>query len=868
MNTNQPKKRSLIAKIIGVLVSFLPSRKTNTNTSDMQSEGSMRPTMHGNTGQVQNTSTSNSTPTDSIRNDQPQDASTQLEEAGIDTNSLQKVNQATFKYGQQVITLSKSKQFLAIKKKEEASETLAGGIMPRQAAPPSSSENKLGDFELVQPIQPSLDNVETTLDSLRNLPSTAIGTHVFHYTNQTDDAPLIPSGELYLLFKEEAPLQKIRKTLDELHLHVLEERTQREMVVEVTEKSPNPIKCTIQLQKSSLIDIAEPDLITRIELASFHMPQDELLKEQWHLQNTGEHGEWSKNLFKEGADAKVVEAWKYMNGHGSDDIIIAFTDNGFDLDHPDLKGNGTKIVHPWDFQSNTDDPSPRDGDWHGTPCAAVALAAINGEGTVGVAPNSKFMPIRTYYISDSQIEKWFDYVRDKGAAIMSNSWGAPSASFTLSTRMIKAITRCATEGRNGKGCIICFAAGNNNRSISDANAPNRIMGFATHPNVITVAGSTSKDERATYSNFGKQISVAAPTNGDGGAGVTTADVSGNMDLMSGDRAFRGYEDGDYTSSFGGTSSACPVVAGICALVLSVNPKLSAAQVKKLIQDTSDRIGKEEDYDENGHSIYYGYGRVNALAAVKKAQEMKDAGVPENDPTDTETDASILLPPIDIPNLGFPTPDIQSLSFMAIHENKFLGGEQEHFYRISLSRQLVIKLDGAETEGKSDFDIYLRKKEMPTVQNYNYKSNDWGTKETIIVRQPSQEDFYVLVNAHQGNGGYNLEAMLTPPSQIAEEGLILRAQGAGLLIQGQASSAAFKLSRHKRLRFELIGDDQYNFDLYVKRGARPAWDDFDKRSASADSTESVVIDEPDMGDYYILVRARVGSGAYQLVVTAE
>jgi subtilisin family serine protease len=192
---------------------------------------------------------------------------------------------------------------------------------------------------------------------------------------------------------------------------------------------------------------------------------------------------------------------------------------------------------------------------------------------------------------------------------VSCSWGAANAYFPLSTLKSRAITRCATEGRGGRGCVVVFAAGNEN---SDVNAPAQgtVSGFAAHPEVLAVAASNSRDERSTYSNFGREISVCAPSNGAGGWGVLTADVSGM-----GPMGPLGYAAGDYTYDFGGTSSACPLVAGVAALLLSVQPNLTAREVKQVLQATARKIGPADSYAE-GHSPLFGYGCVNAAEAIQ------------------------------------------------------------------------------------------------------------------------------------------------------------------------------------------------------------------------------------------------------------
>ncbi|PSN75862.1 peptidase S8, partial [filamentous cyanobacterium CCP4] len=97
----------------------------------------------------------------------------------------------------------------------------------------------------------------------------------------------------------------------------------------------------------------------------------------------------------------------------------------------------------------------------------------------------------------------------------------------------------------------------------------------------------------------------------------------------------GYSPDDYTNVFGGTSSSCPVVAGVAGLMLSVNPNLTARQVREILQATADKIvDRTSDpqlglqygtYNANGHSQWFGYGKVNAAAAVREAQRRAFVG---------------------------------------------------------------------------------------------------------------------------------------------------------------------------------------------------------------------------------------------------
>ncbi|WP_212005305.1 S8 family serine peptidase [Chitinophaga sp. HK235] len=484
----------------------------------------------------------------------------------------------------------------------------------------SDTHKELGGFHLIN-IKGTGD-IDKTLDQLREHELIDSCTHVYH--TPKSQVPYVPTGKLTLRFAPGTSDETKQNILDNYKLMVVTSRVkenasgdkQETFIVAITPDSMNPLKVAYELQQNENIALAEPDLSTPGKLAQFDLPGDPLFKEQWHLKNSGTQFGSSLGL-KEGADARVVEAWQKMQSLGNPDCIIAVIDDGFDLSHPDLGGEG-KIVAPWDFQTLSPDPSPRKktpfgGDYHGTACAGLALGSSNNEGITGVAPRCRLMPIRwNENINDDNIEAWFNYATQNGAWILSCSWGASPAYYVLSTRQLEAIEDCARNGRNGLGCVIVFAAGNANANINDPQNES-VNGFAIHPDVIAVAASTSRDERAGYSNYGREISVCAPTDGQGGRGLLTTDVRGTFTFQGMEYA-AGYDVGDYTKTFGGTSGAAPVVAGVCALILSHNPALKSSDVKQIIQSSSRRIGNPTDYT-NGHSVYYGYGCVNAAAAI-------------------------------------------------------------------------------------------------------------------------------------------------------------------------------------------------------------------------------------------------------------
>ena len=536
------------------------------------------------------------------------------------------MDKITLKRGRGVVSLEKSEDLIAIRPSPSAhiQDVLASSS---RLAPQDDTGITLGAFRLLK-VGDSTESMENTLDQLRQHHLVDAGSHVYHTSQH--QAPYVPTGQITLRFMPSSTSDQRQEVLDRYALEILEVRrpelpsdeAAETLIVRTTPGSPNPLKVAHQLQQETeVVLLAEPDLATPARSFAIQLPSDSLLKDQWHLRNTGIQSGSTTGL-KAGADARVVDAWKRAKSLGSAKCIVAVIDDGFDLKHPDLSG-GNKVVAPWDFTTNTDDPSPRAfhpdvrfAEWHGTACAGVAVGRANGSGIVGAAPDCRLMPVRWGpYLSDDQIESWFAHVANHGASVVSCSWGAADPYYVLSQRQEEAIARCATKGRGGLGCVIVFAAGNDNHDINNP-AGGTLDGFAIHPDVIAVAASNSMDRKSSYSNYGNEISVCAPSSGAGGRGILTSDVTGRF-VYGGVSYDAGYSAGDFTWTFGGTSSAAPLVAGICALVLSVNPKLSAKGVKKLIEKTARRMGDMQSYTGNGHSVYHGYGCVNADAAVQQ-----------------------------------------------------------------------------------------------------------------------------------------------------------------------------------------------------------------------------------------------------------
>jgi subtilisin family serine protease len=362
------------------------------------------------------------------------------------------------------------------------------------------------------------------------------------------------------------------------------------------------------LQEES-VELCHPELIREAR-------QRVAFPQQWHLRETTLNGQPIN------AHANVEAAWSLSNGAGT---IIAIVDDGVDIDHEEFRSSA-KIVAPRDVTRQSDNPRPGNFNNHGTACAGVACASGN-IGASGVAPGAQLMPIRLASVLGSQAEAdAFVWAAQNGADVISCSWGPMDGDWTNpndpthnqvvplpdSTRL--AMEYAISQGRNGKGCVILFAAGNGNESVDND-------GYASFEKVIAVAACNDQGQRSAYSDFGEAVWCCFPSN-DGlpslTPGIWTTDRTGPLGYNSG-RITQGDAAGNYTNRFGGTSSACPGVAGMVALILSRNPNLRWDEVRDILKRAVDRIDEVEgNYSENGHSPFYGYGRVNAAKAVELA----------------------------------------------------------------------------------------------------------------------------------------------------------------------------------------------------------------------------------------------------------
>lgn len=500
---------------------------------------------------------------------------------------------------QGIVRIKKSKRLVGLRR--AATRDLESPSYIRKEIHPN-----IGGFELVE-LESEGSSLEEALDQVRNREGVELGTHV--YFPEGSDRPMVPTGDIFLLFENGVSEKEQQIVLNEFHLVLVERKGAQELLARVTRQSFNPVRVAEMARKSCLVRQAYPDYDTILDEYDLTIPPDSLLNQQWHLQNNGFIPDAQAPLLR-GADARIVNAWKRLDSLGSSQITIAVIDNGFDLYHPDFQG---KIVKPLDFWNSPPSNFCRNNPsyTHGTPCASLALAAANGFGMLGVAPNARFMPVHGTSYSSVGTEKMFDYCIANGADIISCSWGTTDTNHPLDSIKKQAIARAARYGRNGKGCVILFATGNDTL--------NYVNFYAALPDVIAVGASTSTDDFAYYSNQGMEVTVCAPSNGNWPLLAARASWDIGDQTKQGNYRFwvDGKSRGDNYKHFGGTSGATPIVAGICALILSANPELTAAEVKEILIGTADKIGSAAEYI-GGHSRKFGYGRVNAERAVQEA----------------------------------------------------------------------------------------------------------------------------------------------------------------------------------------------------------------------------------------------------------
>lgn len=356
-----------------------------------------------------------------------------------------------------------------------------------------------------------------------------------------------------------------------------------------------------EIFESGIVNYAEPNFLMTNLLS--YIPNDLYFPQQWALKNTGNNIPGGISGIP-GCDMHLDSAWNITLG--SSQVKIAIVDTGIDTLHEDLRGN---LIPNTQYNFVNNSTNAFDDEGHGTCCAGIAAATGNNSlGITGAAPNCKLINIKIAGpagITFADAIEGLIYSWQSGCWISSNSWGGG----TPSSGIDNAILDGTMLGRNGKGTVYCFAAGNYNTAL---------IYPASNPNAISVGAVSPCNQRKSFTScdgetwwgscFGAGLNITAP-----GVKIFTTDISGAG----------GYEPGNYASLFNGTSSATPNVSGVCALMLSVDSTLNWAKIREYLDRSADKTGNYS-YNSTGPlpnlgrtwNNEMGYGKANAYNAVR------------------------------------------------------------------------------------------------------------------------------------------------------------------------------------------------------------------------------------------------------------
>jgi len=489
----------------------------------------------------------------------------------------------------------------------------------------------------------NLREKEQTAQVIKNRNSLVVRYAGYLIRTKETNTPFILTDEMIIEFKPDASQNDITNLLQRYGLQIRRRNpfVKLQFTVASTNNSPTSIlEISHELKDHQKVKFAQLNLI---HIKKFHSedPRDEYFLRQWHHRNEG----LDTSIATEDADIDADLAWDFTKG--SNNIILAIFDYDMDILHEDLKDNFAynRLETPWnnfdddangfiddtigwDFTTNHNylgvecAETPQDCfGFHGTAVMGVAAAVSNDIGVTGSCPDCNILPIRTNPVGvfDADIIS-FGYAKARGAKIFVLCWDYNGGQ--VPAIIVSAISSSIEAG-------ICVFIAMTNSEMIDCN-PN---GLTAIPNTISISRSNSKDKFAPGGR-GECLDLLAPTSSTRNPElpkIVTTDYMGDSGISYINESTRRPEDNEveadyislnYTTSFGGTSAATPLTAGVAGLILSANYWLTPKQVQYLLQDCADKIeNSAANYSaRNGKSQNetHGYGRLNAYEAVKIA----------------------------------------------------------------------------------------------------------------------------------------------------------------------------------------------------------------------------------------------------------
>ena len=444
------------------------------------------------------------------------------------------------------------------------------------------------------------------------------------YFKTPDGEKIGLSNLFYVKLKKERDIAKLKELADKHRFEIAGQNKFMPLwyILSATKSSSfNAMDAANFFYETGLFKYAEPDLMVDNLFANAGdagdastttaatASSDTYFDDQWALNNTGQHDGIP------GMDINIEDAWEVTKGEC---VVVAVLDQGIEPDHPDLADN--IFGDGYDTYDGTS-PSQIRGR-HGNPCAGIIGAVQNNnEGISGVAPKAKLMSVSStvgsYTGIKNDLADGLNWAWQNGASIISNSWGH---NMYDSSVIDDAIEDAIAYGRDGLGTVVVFLTGNTYFSI--------VYPAKRNPDILAVGamspcgektGLYSCDGEYTWGScYGPRLDVVAP-----GVKISTTDLQGSQGYNTGQSDE--YQNQDYTNQFNGTSSACPQVAGIAALVLSVNPSLTVYEVNDIIEQSARKV-RTDLYTYSNTSgrpngtwnEEMGYGLVDAAAAVALA----------------------------------------------------------------------------------------------------------------------------------------------------------------------------------------------------------------------------------------------------------
>ena len=538
-------------------------------------------------------------------------------------------------------------------------------------------------------------------------------------------------------------------------------------------------------------------------------PNDAFYSEQWHYyESTG--------------GANLPDAWDQTTGEG---VVVAVIDTGSTL-HADLNDN---LIGGYDMIADSSigrDGNGRDSDWrdsgdycaqtggnsswHGTHVAGtIAAETNNGTGVAGVAFGAKILTLRalgacggrTSDIADSII--WAAGGSVPGTPANAN----PAQVINMSlggSGSCDSVTQSAINLARNRGATIVVAAGNENRNASQA-TPANCSG------VVTVAATTRSGGRASFSNFGNVVDLAAPGQ----------DIASTVDEGTRNPA------GDSYARYSGTSMAAPHVAGVAALLYAADPSITPTEVESILKSTA------RNFPASCSGC--GTGIVDAVAALAAL----DSG---STPTPPPSSGDTVL------NNG---------STVTVNGS----ANTERYYRIDVPAG-ASDLRIATSGGSGDVDLYVRAGARPTTSTYDCRPFREGNSEACTAASPSNASYFIML---RGFSNYSNVTLSASYSGGGVESISLRELSGA---QGSWKHYAVTVPAGKSLLETDIGLGTGDADLYVRRGSRPTGSSYDCRSAQESNRESCDIQNPTAGTYYVSIYAYSAYEGLGIEVSSE